>query len=109
MSISVSYERSERLQFEAVVFIDDDSGDCWQVQHELADPPGVYGVSTGAGAPVVDAIVEWRLSEGEFQFVLTPRAALLFGGMEVLEFAAVAVGDDDLDTVAERLRQIIGD
>jgi hypothetical protein len=109
MSISVSYERSDELQFEAVVFIDDDSGDCWQVQHELADPPGTYGISTGAGAPVADAIIRWQLADGEFQFVLTPRAARLFGGMEVLEFAAVAAGGDDLDAIVERLQQIIGD
>jgi len=108
MSINVSYERSDRLRFEAIVFIDDESGDCWQVQHELDDRPGSYGISTGAGAPVAAAIIEWRLSGNEFRFVLTPKAARLFGGVEVLEFIAVASGDDDLDAVAEHLRRIVG-
>lgn len=107
MSIVVSYERSDELDFEAVVFIDDESGDCWQIQHDLADPTGVYGVSTGAGAPAVAPVVEWALEGGDFRFVLTPRAARLFGGEQVLEFAAEP-GDGNLDAVAAHLRRIIG-
>lgn len=54
MSIYASYEHHRDLACEAVVFIDDESDACFQIQRDL--PDGEYCVTTGASAPVYGAI-----------------------------------------------------
>ena len=50
MTIHGSYERHPDLGCEAIVFLDDESGSCFQIQRDLVGGPRAdeYCVSTGA-------------------------------------------------------------
>ncbi|MFT4088850.1 MAG: hypothetical protein QM658_17175, partial [Gordonia sp. (in: high G+C Gram-positive bacteria)] len=97
MAIRATYERHPDLGCEAVVFQDEDSDGCFQIQRDLPGGPraGEYCLTTGAGAPVYGAVIDWRRVSGtaastlrqaqgaaevretaeRFEFHLTPRAA----------------------------------
>lgn len=94
MSIHASYENHTDLACEAVVFIDDESGACFQIQRDL--PDGEYCVTTGASAPVYGAITAWRARNTTFEFALTSQGGRLFGD-NLLSFEVTAADG----TVAE--------
>ena len=93
MAIIGSYERHVDLGCEAVVFLDDESDACVQLQRDLPGGarPDEYCLTTGASAPVYGAVTAWRRTGDRFEFALIPRAARLFGD-EVISFE-VAAGD----------------
>lgn len=88
MAIHASYENHPDLACEAVVFIDDESDACFQIQRDL--PDGEYCVTTGASAPVYGAVGQWRTRGTTFEFALTPKAGRLFGD-NLLSFEVTAV------------------
>lgn len=94
MTIRASYERHPDLGCEAVVFIDDETGGCFQIQRDLVGGarPDEYCVTTGASAPVYGAIIQWRHVASRFEFELVSRAGRLFGD-PVLSFE-VHTGDE---------------
>ncbi|MGB3302349.1 hypothetical protein [Gordonia sp. (in: high G+C Gram-positive bacteria)] len=101
MAIIASYERHPDLGCEAVVFLDDESDACFQLQRDLPGGPraGEYCITTGASAPIYDGITNWRRVDNRFEFALTPRAARLFGD-ELLSFQVVASDDVSIDELA---------
>ncbi|MGB3695926.1 MAG: hypothetical protein WBA05_00690 [Gordonia sp. (in: high G+C Gram-positive bacteria)] len=109
MAIIASYERHPDLGCEAVVFLDEDSDGCFQLQRELPGGPraGRCCLTTGAGAPVYDAVVQWRRVGDRFEFALTPRAARLFGD-EVLSFEVIAGDGVSVDEVADHIARLLG-
>ncbi|MEO9329081.1 hypothetical protein [Gordonia aurantiaca] len=108
MTIRASYERHPDLGCEAVVFIDDESMACFQIQRDLTGGPraGEYCVTTGASAPVYGGIVEWRRTDARFEFSLTPRAGRLFGD-DVLSFEISPVDDATVDDIAAHVDRLL--
>jgi len=112
MAIIVSHDRYEDLDCEVVVFLDDESGDCFQVQRDLTQPPsttseaGIYQISTGAGPAVEQGIVAWQRNGDEFEFALTPPASRMFGGNARLRFEAQPADGDTIDDIAAALERM---
>ncbi|ALG83472.1 hypothetical protein [Gordonia phthalatica] len=104
MAIIGSYERHPDLGCEAVVFLDEDSDACFQLQRDLPGGPraGQCCITTGASAPVYDGVTAWRLvGDDRFEFALTARAARLFGDDLVSFQLAVDPDTDPADHVDE--------
>ncbi|MGC5246069.1 hypothetical protein ACPXB3_03940 [Gordonia sp. DT219] len=110
MTIRASYERHPDLGCEAVVFIDDESMACFQIQRELVGsdrPDDGYCISTGAGAPIYGAIQQWRRVEpNRLEFALTHRAGRLFGDSE-LSFEITPVGDDTVEDIVAHVERLL--
>lgn len=108
MSIRASYERHVDLGCEAVVFIDDESMACFQIQRDLVGGPRAdeYCITTGASAPIYGAITEWRRVEDRFEFALTRRAGRLFGD-EVLSFEVDPTGGATVDDIAAHVDRLL--
>ncbi|MDS1114852.1 hypothetical protein RD149_13845 [Gordonia westfalica] len=108
MTIRASYERHPDLGCEAVVFIDDESLACFQIQRDLTGGPRAdeYCVTTGASAPIYGGIVEWRRVEDRFEFALTRRASRLFGD-EVLSFEISPVDEATIDDIAAHVDRLL--
>jgi hypothetical protein len=107
MAIVVSYDRYPDLRCEVVVFLDDDSGDCFQVQRDLPASETGYEISAGVGAPVARGVEAWQRVGNEFQFALTPKASMMFGGNARLRFEAEAAGGDTIDSIAAHLDRMM--
>ncbi|MFT4199757.1 hypothetical protein [Gordonia sp. (in: high G+C Gram-positive bacteria)] len=108
MSIIGSYERHPDLGCEAIVFLDDETGACFQIQRDLVGGPRAdeYCVTTGASAPVYGAVKQWRRVDGNrFEFELVPRAGRLFGD-DVLSFE-VTSSDATPEELAVHLDRIL--
>ncbi|MCF8569199.1 hypothetical protein L5G32_02810 [Gordonia sp. HY002] len=108
MAIFGSYERHPDLGCEAVVFLDEESDACVQLQRDLPGGPRAdeYCLTTGASAPVYGAVTQWRRVGDRFEFALIPRAARLFGD-EVISFAVVTDGDATVDELAEHVERLL--
>lgn len=108
MAIQASYERHPDLGCEAVVFIDDESLACFQIQRDLVGGPRAheYCVTTGASAPIYNAIVSWRRVDDRFEFALTTRAGRLFGD-DVLSFDVIARDGDTVDQLAAHVDRLL--
>ncbi|EGD54797.1 hypothetical protein [Gordonia neofelifaecis] len=109
MAIIGSYERHPDLGCEAIVFLDEESDACFQLQRDLPGGPraGEYCVTTGASAPVYDGVAQWRrVGADRFEFALAPRAARLFGD-DVLSFLVVAGADVTLDELAGHVDRLL--
>ena len=108
MAIFGSYERHPDLGCEAVVFLDEESDACVQLQRDLPGGPRAdeYCLTTGASAPVYGAVTQWRRVGDRFEFALTPRAARLFGD-EVISFAVVTDSDATVDELAEHVERLL--
>ena len=108
MAIIGSYERHVDLGCEAVVFLDSESDACVQIQRDL--PGGRrtddYCLTTGASAPVYDAVTAWRRTGDRFEFALIPRAARLFGD-DVISFEVVAGDGTTVDELAEHVERLV--
>ncbi|WP_040509606.1 hypothetical protein [Gordonia soli] len=106
--ILASYERHPDLGCEAIVFIDDESSACFQIQRDLVGGPRAdeYCVTTGASAPVYGGITQWRRRDGVFEFALTRRAARLFGD-EVLSFEVTPTSDVTVEEIAEHVDRLL--
>ena len=105
MAIIGSYERHPDLGCEAVVFLDEESDACFQLQRDLPGGPraGQCCITTGAGAPVYDGVTAWRVVDDiRFEFALTARAARLFGD-DLVSFELAADPEVDADTHVEEL------
>lgn len=110
MAIIGSYERHTDLGCEAVVFLDEESDACFQLQRDLPGSPraGEYCITTGASAPVFAGVQAWRrVGADRFEFALVPRAARLFGD-EVVSFALAADSDTDIDELAGHVERLLG-
>jgi hypothetical protein len=107
MAIVVSYDRYPDLRCEVVVFLDDESGDCFQVQRGLPASEAGYEISAGVGAPVARGVAAWQRVDNEFQFALTPKASMMFGGNARLRFEAEAAGGDTIDSIAAHLERMM--
>ena len=109
MTIHGSYERHPDLGCEAIVFLDDETGACFQVQRDLVGGDSVardgYSVSTGASAPIYNAVKQWRRVDDRFEFEMVPRAGRLFGG-DVPSFEVAPV-DTTLDELAVHLDRLL--
>ncbi|MFT3898830.1 MAG: hypothetical protein QM728_01105 [Gordonia sp. (in: high G+C Gram-positive bacteria)] len=109
MTIIGSYERHPDLGCEAIVFLDDETGACFQIQRDLMGGPRAdeYCVTTGASAPIYGgAVKQWRrVDDNRFEFELTPRAGRLFGD-DVLSFE-VSPNDATLEELAAHLDRIL--
>ena len=68
MTIHGSYARHPDLGCEAIVFLDDESGSCFQIQRDLVGcpPADEHCVSTGASASVYGAVKQWRRIDKRF-------------------------------------------
>ncbi|WP_238422813.1 hypothetical protein [Gordonia sp. 'Campus'] len=108
MTIRASYERHTDLGCEAVVFIDDESLACFQIQRDLTGGPRAdeYCVTTGASAPVYGGITQWRRVDDRFEFALTPRAGRLFGD-EVLSFEISPSDESTVDDIAAHVDRLL--
>ncbi|MFT4044632.1 MAG: hypothetical protein QM673_15850 [Gordonia sp. (in: high G+C Gram-positive bacteria)] len=110
MTIRASYERHPDLGCEAVVFIDDESMACFQIQRELVGGNGSqerHCVTTGASAPIYGAVLDWRRVDGNrLEFALTRRAGMLFGESE-LSFEITPVGDATVDEIVEHVERLL--
>lgn len=109
MAIRASYERHTDLGCEALVFLDEESDACFQIQRDLVGGPhsDEHCVTTGASAPVYGGIVEWRRAGDRFEFALNARAARLFGD-EVLSFVVRPVDDEsDVDDLAAHVERLL--
>lgn len=110
MTIRASYERHPDLGCEAVVFIDDESMACFQIQRDLVGGQRAgdsYCISTGASAPIYGAILEWRRVEhNRLEFVLTHRAGRLFGDSD-LSFEITPMGDDSVDDIVAHVERLL--
>lgn len=108
MAINATYERHADLGCEAVVFIDDESLGCFQIQRDLVGGPRAdeYCVTTGASAPVYRGITQWRRVDDRFEFALTPRAGRLFGD-EVLSFVVSPGPGVTLDELAAHVDRLL--
>jgi hypothetical protein len=107
MAIVVSYDRYPDLKCEVVVFLDDESGDCFQVQRDLPAGENGYEISAGVGPPVARGVVAWQRVGNEFQFALTATAAMMFGGNARLRFDAEAADGDTIDSIAAHLERMM--
>ncbi|WP_040524922.1 hypothetical protein [Gordonia effusa] len=109
MAIRVSHELHPDLGCEALVFLDEESDGCFQIQRDLGiiEAADRYCVTTGASAPVYGGIVQWRRVGDRFEFALTKRAAVLFDD-EVLSFDVVAADGSTIDQLAEHVDRLIG-
>jgi hypothetical protein len=107
MAIVVSYDIYADLNCEVVVFLDDESGDCFQVQCDLPAAPGSYQISAGVGPPVEHGVVAWQRAGDVFQFALSPRASMMFGGNARLRFEAEPAGGDTIDSIAAHLERMM--
>ncbi|MFT4127672.1 MAG: hypothetical protein QM662_15765 [Gordonia sp. (in: high G+C Gram-positive bacteria)] len=109
MTIRASYERHPDLGCEAVVFIDDESLACFQIQRDLTGGPNAdrYCISTGASAPIFGAILDWRRVDGNrLEFALTHRAGRLFGDAE-LSFEITPVGEESVDDIVAHVDRLL--
>ncbi len=108
MTIHGSYERHPDLGCEAIVFFDDESDACFQIQRDLVGGPRAdeHCVSTGASAPVYNAVKQWRRVDDRFEFEVVPRVARLFGGEDVLSFV-VSPTEMTLDELAAQLDRLL--
>ncbi|WP_132993369.1 hypothetical protein [Gordonia zhaorongruii] len=108
MAIFGTYERHSDLGCEAVVFLDEESDACVQVQRDL--PGGAradeHCITTGASAPVYGGITQWRRRGDRFEFALTPHAARLFGD-EVLSFEVVTDAEGSIDELAGHIERLL--
>lgn len=107
MAIIVSYDRYPDLRCEVVLFLDDESGDCFQVQRDLPAGDNGYEISAGVGPPVRGGIAAWQRVGDEFQFALTPTASMMFGGNARLRFEAESAGGDTIDSIAAHLERMM--
>ncbi len=107
MTIHGSYERHPDLGCEAVVFLDDETGACFQVQRDLVGGPRAdeYCVTTGASAPIYGGVKQWRRVDDRFEFEVGPFVARLFGD-DVLSFE-VSPTDTTLEELAAHLDRIL--
>ncbi|QKT05991.1 hypothetical protein HUN08_01400 [Gordonia sp. X0973] len=107
MSIHASYERHPDLGCEAIVFLDDESDACFQIQRDLVGGPRAdeYCLTTGASAPVYGAVKQWRRVDDRFEFEVVPRAARLFGD-DVLSFEVVPT-EMTVDELAAHLDRLL--
>ena len=109
--IVASYDRSERHGFEAVVFLDTESGECFQIQRDLpapvTDSAPTYHLTTGVSAPLPGGIIDWRRVDDRFEFALTPRAARIFGGADVLSFTVEPADDTTLEDIADHVARLV--
>ncbi|MBT0567220.1 hypothetical protein [Williamsia sp. CHRR-6] len=110
--IVVSHERLDSHGLEAVIFLDSESGDCFQIQRDLlitvTDRAPVHQVTTGMSAPVPGGIVDWRVVDGErFEFALTPHAARIFGGSDVLSFVVAPAHGTTVDEIVEHVTRLL--
>ena len=109
MAIHGSYERHPDLGLEAVVFIDPESGACFQIMRDLLGPRSEHhSVSTGASAPVPEGVIGWRRVEAgqRFEFELVPQAGRLFGE-GLLSFVVEPVGEESLDELADHVERLL--
>lgn len=110
MTIRASYERHPDLGCEAVVFIDDESMACFQIQRDLVGGERAddgYVISTGASAPIRGAILDWRrVEDNRLEFALTHRAGRLFGDSE-LSFEITPVGDATVDDIVAHVARLL--
>ncbi|PXW30745.1 hypothetical protein [Nocardia sp. 348MFTsu5.1] len=113
MAIVVSYDRYEDLACEVVIFLDDETGDCFQVQRDLPQTPtsaatesAIYQISTGAGPAVEQGIVAWQRNGEEFEFALSPLASRMFGGNARLRFEARPGDGDTIEDIAAHLERM---
>ncbi|MCF8588729.1 hypothetical protein [Gordonia liuliyuniae] len=108
MAIFGTYERHSDLGCEAVVFLDEESDACVQLQRDLPGGPRAdeYCLTTGASAPVYGAVTQWRRVGDRFEFALIGRAARLFGD-EVLSFDVVTDGEVSVDELAEHVERLL--
>ncbi|WP_026919737.1 hypothetical protein [Gordonia shandongensis] len=108
MAIIGSYERHPDLGCEAVVFLDEESDACFQLQRDLPGGAraGEYCITTGASAPVFGGVDQWRRIGDRFEFALTPRAARLFD--DPLVSFVVRPGDGaSVDELAEHVTRLL--
>lgn len=109
--IVVSYDRLPDLRFEAVVFLDTDSGDCFQIQRDLMSlattEASTHQISTGMGAPIPEGILHWRRVDDRFEFALTTRAARIFGGSDVLSFDVEPADGSTVDEIADHVERLL--
>ncbi|PYE16479.1 hypothetical protein DFR67_108230 [Williamsia limnetica] len=107
MAIVVSYDHYDDLQCEVVVFLDDETGDCFQIQCDLPATPGSYQISAGVGAPVEQGVIAWQRVDDEFGFALSAKAAAMFGGNARLHFEVEPSGGDTIDSIAAHLERMM--
>ncbi|WP_299569010.1 hypothetical protein [uncultured Williamsia sp.] len=109
--IVASYDRLERHGIEAVIFLDTESSECFQIQRSLpapvTDTAPTYQLSTGVSAPLDGGIVDWRRVDDRFEFALTARAARIFGGADVLSFVAEPTDGMTLEDIADHVERIL--
>ena len=108
MAIIGSYERHPDLGCEAVVFLDEESDACFQLQSDLPGGPraGEYCITTGASAPVYGGVDQWRRVGDRFEFALTPRAARLFDD-PLVSFEVIAGDDTTVDELADHVERLL--
>ncbi|SIR95869.1 hypothetical protein [Williamsia sterculiae] len=110
--IIASHDTFPDLGCEAIIFLDDESGECFQIQRDLLGtvetPRPRYSITTGVGAPVDEGILSWRRDDDEFEFALIPRAARLFGGASSLAFRVVAAEETTVADIAAHLDRLVG-
>lgn len=107
MAIVVSYDHYEDLRCEVVVFLDDETGDCFQIQRDLPSESGDYQISAGVGPAVEKGVVAWQRVDDEFQFALSPKASMMFGGNARLRFEAESASGDTIDSIAAHLERMM--
>ncbi|MFD0925806.1 hypothetical protein [Williamsia deligens] len=109
--IVASYDRLERHGVEAVVFLDTESGECFQIQRDLpavvTDTAPTYHLTTGVSAPLPGGIDDWRRVDDRFEFALTPRAARIFGGADVLSFVVEPADGMTLADIADHVERLV--
>lgn len=107
MAIIVSYDRYPDLRCEVVLFLDEESGDCFQIQRDVPAGERGYQISAGVGPAVREGIAAWQRVGNEFQFALTPKASMMFGGNARLRFEAESAGGDTIDSIAAHLERLM--
>jgi hypothetical protein len=107
VAIIVSYDRYPDLRCEVVLFLDDESGDCFQIQRDVPAGEKGYQISAGVGPPVRGGIAAWQRVGNEFQFALTPEASMMFGCNARLRFEAESAGGDTIDSIAAHLERLM--
>ncbi len=109
--IVVSYDRVPEFEIEAVVFLDAESGDCFQIQRDLTPPDASaapdHQIATGTGAPIVAGILAWRRVDSRFEFALTSRASSIFGGSDLLSFDVEATDGTTIDEIADHVERLL--
>lgn len=107
MAIAVSYDHHADLRCEVVVFLDDETGDCFQIQCDLPGAPGAYRISAGVGPPVEHGVVAWQCAGTAFDFALSAKAATMFGGNARLHFEVEPVGGDTIESITAHLERMM--